>query len=166
MLTDAGRDEEQEGGESWREGEGPRGFFRLAGGVQPSGLSREAPVSCSCLCHSQGQSMSEAPLWVWNAPSTFAPNVRFHCVGHIPGDQGACRCGSGGDRRQGWHPEHTPTCCPGDILLRGPFSKCPVGVGQNKAVTPTPGALPALTLSSPRRAAARSAASLGLRLHG
>lgn len=32
---------------------------------------------CSCLCHCQGQSVSEAPLWVWNAPSTFAPSVPF-----------------------------------------------------------------------------------------
>lgn len=72
-----------------------------------------------------------------------------------------------GFRRQqetGWHPEHAPTCCPWDTPLRRPFSKCPRGLGQSKAVTPTLGALPAPPPSSLCRAAAGSAAGPGLHL--
>lgn len=99
-MADSGKDEVQEAGESWRAGEGPRGFLWPRRRGQRSGLSRQALVSHSSFCHSQGQSTSEVLGGFGIHPPHSLRMFPFTVLAASPGDQVARRWGSGGNRKR------------------------------------------------------------------
>ena len=107
-----------------------------------------------------------APLWVWNLPATFLPDSPFCCVGHNPRDKVACRCGSGGDGGQILASRaHSFYLLSLGYSTAGSFPKCPLGVEDSRAESPQLHGPSLPSPSSPRGAAAGSAAQPGPHVH-